>query len=121
ATGAGFEVRAGDDAIETPAALLATGVRDRLPDLPGIDAAIRRSLVRMCPICDAYEAIGRRIAVLGDGGLAQREAAFLRTYSDAVTVIATDDGELSFDDAAINWLRPGESAPRAFDHLYLAL
>ncbi|MGH1557389.1 NAD(P)-binding protein [Caulobacter segnis] len=30
--------------------LLATGVMDIKPDLPGIDAAIRRALVRICPI-----------------------------------------------------------------------
>src|ERR1700712_3287780 len=53
----GFEVLGWTATVHTPTVLLATGVRDHLPDLSGIEAAVRRSLVRMCPICDAYEAI----------------------------------------------------------------
>lgn len=117
----GFEVAAGAAAIRAPSVLLATGVLDRMPDLPGIEAAVRRSLVRMCPICDAYEAVGRRIAVLGDGGLAEREAAFLKTYSDDVTVIGTGEGALTLEEAAVRWSGPDGAAPRSFDHLYLAL
>lgn len=41
----------------------------------------------MCPICDAYEAIDEAIAVLGDGPLGAREAMFLRTYSERVTLL----------------------------------
>ena len=69
----------------------------------------------------AYEATGKRIAILGDGGLAQREATFLATYSDDVTVIGTADGAIAFDDAAVRWTRPGGEPPATFDHLYLAL
>jgi len=117
----GFEIDgAGDERLHAQTVLLATGVADRLPDLPGLEAAIRASLVRMCPICDAYEAIGRRIAVLGDGGLAEREAAFLRTYSGDVTVIGEHDGTLSFTDARVQWIGADGEA-RIFDHLYLAL
>lgn len=67
--------------------LLATGVVDRLPDLENIETAIRTARVRICPICDAYEAIDQRIAVLGDGDLGAREAAFLTTYSPRVTLL----------------------------------
>jgi len=67
--------------------LLATGVVDRLPDLANIETAIRMARVRICPICDAYEAIDQRIAVLGDGDLGAREAAFLTTYSPRVTLL----------------------------------
>lgn len=67
--------------------LLATGVRDHLPNLPGAAEAVQRSLLRVCPICDAYEAIDQRIAVIGEGALAAREAQFLRTYSDSVALL----------------------------------
>lgn len=67
--------------------VMATGVVDRLPSLAGADEAIRRGLVRVCPICDAFEAIGQQIAVLGDGDLGVREARFLRGYSDQVTLL----------------------------------
>jgi thioredoxin reductase (NADPH) len=67
--------------------LLATGVHDNHPPLPGVATAIRRAVVRICPICDAYEARGLRIGVVGDAGLGAREAAFLRRYSEAVTLL----------------------------------
>ncbi|HXA37385.1 MAG TPA: NAD(P)/FAD-dependent oxidoreductase [Phenylobacterium sp.] len=117
----GFEVSGSDIAVRAPTVLLATGVLDRMPDFPGIEAAVHRSLVRMCPICDAYEAIDKRIAILGDDGRAEREAAFLRTYSDRVTVIGTADGQLDFAEDAVLWSRPDGAAARTFDHLYLAL
>ena len=40
--------------------LLATGAVDVEPDLPNLADALKRGLVRYCPICDGYEARGRR-------------------------------------------------------------
>ncbi|WP_428150354.1 NAD(P)/FAD-dependent oxidoreductase [Brevundimonas sp.] len=77
---AGREVRA-------RAVLLATGVVDHHPDLPGVERAIERSLVRICPICDGYEATDKAVAVIGDSDMGVREAAFIRTYSNRVTLI----------------------------------
>ncbi len=68
--------------------LLATGVLDIEPDLPDLPAAIRHGLVRYCPICDGYEARGRRIAVIGHGTQGLNEAVFIaRTYSHDVTLL----------------------------------
>lgn len=115
-----FEVSGQGEVFRAPAVLLATGVVDRMPALDGLEAAVRRSVVRLCPICDTYEAIGSRIAVLGDGPRAEREASFLRTYSDQVTVIGEHSGRLAFTTDAVEWTPP--SGPtHAFDHLYLAL
>jgi len=83
----GIEVSADGETYACRLALLATGLVDNKPDLPGLDAAILQSLVRMCPICDAFEAVGKRIAVLGDGPLGLREARFLRTFSQDVTLL----------------------------------
>lgn len=69
------------------AVLLATGLVDHHPDLPGVERAIERALVRICPICDGYEATGKAVAVIGRNDTGVREAAFLRTYSDRVTLI----------------------------------
>ena len=54
--------------------LLATGAIDVEPDLPDLPNAVRRGLVRYCPICDGFESRGKRIAVIGfgDRGLARR-------------------------------------------------
>jgi thioredoxin reductase (NADPH) len=68
--------------------LLATGAVDVEPDLPDLPDAVRRGLVRYCPICDGFEARGRRIAVIGHGDRGLGEAAFVaRTYSDDVTLL----------------------------------
>jgi thioredoxin reductase (NADPH) len=115
----GFEVALDGETLAASCVLLATGVIDRKPELAGLDDAIHRSLVRMCPICDAYEAIDKKIAVLGDGDLADREAAFLRTYSDDVTVVAPD-APLSFTGTEVRLTEAGGPG-RTFDHLYLAL
>jgi len=67
--------------------LLATGVIENKPPLPHLADAVKRGLIRTCPICDGYEAIGKRVAVLGAGDHAAAEALFLRTYSDEVTLL----------------------------------
>jgi thioredoxin reductase (NADPH) len=87
--GDGFQVTTGDRTLAARSVILATGVVDRLPDLPGVEAAVRRSLVRICPICDGFEVTGQAVAVIGDSGLGAREAMFLQTYSDDVTLIHT--------------------------------
>ncbi len=84
---AGFEAELNGRTVRARAVLLATGVTDHHPDLPGIERAIERSLVRICPICDGYEAIDKAVAVIGHSDKGVREAAFLRTYSDRVTLI----------------------------------
>ena len=87
----GFRVFSGEHEATAPYVVLATGVEDVKPPLAGIEAAIQRSVVRVCPICDGFEAIGKRIAVLGDDDLGAREALFLRTYSNDVTLLHLGD------------------------------
>jgi len=67
--------------------LLATGVKDADPALPGVFDAVKRGLIRICPICDAYEATDKAIGVIGNGEKGAREALFLKTYSDQVTLV----------------------------------
>jgi thioredoxin reductase (NADPH) len=68
--------------------ILATGAVDRLPAMDGARDHVRRGTIRQCPICDAYEVIGRRIVVLGSGRHAVEEALFLSAYSADVTLAA---------------------------------
>jgi thioredoxin reductase (NADPH) len=65
--------------------LLATGIVDAHPKLEQLDKAIGEGAIRYCPACDGFEALDRRIAVLGDGEDASSKAEFLRTYSRDVT------------------------------------
>lgn len=91
--GDGFAARINGREVLIRAVLLSTGVIDRHPDLPGVERAIERSLVRICPICDGYEAIDKAVAVIGIDDRGVAEAAFLRTYSDRVTLIHTGPAE----------------------------
>ncbi len=129
----GFRLRLAGGELSAATVLLATGVADHLPQVPGLEDAIRASLVRMCPICDAWEAIGARLAILGDGPLAEREADFLRPYSADITLLMLGEAadvsretvsltldQLRFEAGEVVLARPGE-AERRFDHLYLAL
>jgi thioredoxin reductase (NADPH) len=82
-----FKLLTGAGPLYSHYVLLATGVKDRLPAIEGAPEAVMRSLLRFCPICDAFEAIDKRIAVIGDSTLGEREAEFLRNYSDRVTLL----------------------------------
>jgi thioredoxin reductase (NADPH) len=85
--GEGFMAGLGGRTVRARHVLLATGVVDHHPDLPGVERAIERALVRICPICDGFEATDKAVAVIGHSDKGAREAAFLRTYSDRVTLI----------------------------------
>lgn len=143
-TASGFRLTSDQDStpLEATFVLLATGVVDRLPNLANIEQAIRAARVRICPICDAFEAIDQKIAVLGDGDLGAREAAFLTTYSSQVTLLHLGQASDLSEPGALRahgvevlpialselWIGPGPvevrtagQARRAFDCLYLAL
>jgi thioredoxin reductase (NADPH) len=79
--------------------LLATGVIENRPPLPHLADAVKHGLIRTCPICDGYEAIGKRVAVLGAGEHAAAEALFLRTFCEQVTLLLPLDaaGAVSAD------------------------
>jgi len=83
----GFTAEINEHTIRTPRVLLATGGLDVEPDLPGIRGAVQRGIVRYCPICDAYEAIGRRVGLIAYGKCRIKEAMLLRTYTDKLTVL----------------------------------
>ena len=68
--------------------LMATGVVDIEPELPDLPQAIRRGLIRHCAICDGYEVIGHRVGVIGRGDSGLREALFLRTYTEDITLLS---------------------------------
>jgi thioredoxin reductase (NADPH) len=55
--------------------------------------ALAEGRIRYCPICDGYEVTDQAVAVIGRGARAAKEAEFLRSYTDRVTLIgdAADD------------------------------
>lgn len=90
--GEGFVVTAGDgQRWRTRFVIIATGVVDRMPALHGLEDAIATSAVRLCAICDAYEASDDSIAVYAPVDDAIRHALFLRTFSPRVSAVPLDD------------------------------
>ncbi|KQM28409.1 MULTISPECIES: NAD(P)/FAD-dependent oxidoreductase [unclassified Sphingomonas] len=88
-----FIVRTDHSVLRARTVLLATGVVNHRP--AGLndavhDDALRRGLLRYCPICDGYEVTDRRVGVIGTGDHGMREALFLRGYTADVTLIAPD-------------------------------
>ena len=70
--------------------LLATGVTNRRPDMPGDlhDVALARGSLRYCPVCDGYEVTDQRVAVIGTGQRGVKEAEFLRSFTDDLTLVS---------------------------------
>jgi thioredoxin reductase (NADPH) len=99
--------------------LLCTGVKDRLPVLPGVDAVEAADLLRYCPVCDGYEHTGKRIGVIGNSNHGVKEAAFLKNFSGDVWFIEVDGctEELDHDlrAAGVRQL-PGVARHLAVDH-----
>jgi thioredoxin reductase (NADPH) len=81
--------------------ILATGIVDRMPPMPGLEEAIARNVVRLCAVCDGYEASDERIAVYAPVDEAIRHAVFLRTFSRQVAAVRSEDGEPSPQCAAM--------------------
>ncbi len=71
--------------------ILATGIVDRMPAMPGLEDAIARNVVRLCAVCDGYEASDERIAVYAPADEGIRHALFLRTFSRRVAVVASTE------------------------------
>ncbi len=81
--------------VQASRMILATGIVDKAPPIEGLQQAIAAGIVRLCPICDAYEAKGSRIGVVGPEHLAVREALFLKEYGSRVALLANYPDDVS--------------------------
>jgi thioredoxin reductase (NADPH) len=86
-----FTAQAAGQTFRARTVLMASGIVDQSPEMPGLKDAVYRGSLRYCPICDGYEAMDQHIGVLGRAATAGKKALFLRTYSRDVTLLATDD------------------------------
>ncbi|WP_138493854.1 NAD(P)/FAD-dependent oxidoreductase [Paenibacillus pinistramenti] len=66
--------------------LLATGIVDRCPDIPGLEPAFGRS-VYVCPDCDGYEIHGKRTLVIGSGNPGAHMALLLAERAKSLVYI----------------------------------
>ncbi|MDQ2660558.1 MAG: NAD(P)/FAD-dependent oxidoreductase, partial [Actinomycetota bacterium] len=77
--------------------LVATGIRDELPSIPGLAEQWGTGAV-VCPYCDGWEVRDKRIAVLATGAMSTHQAQMLRQWSPQVTYF-TNARDLHDDDA----------------------
>lgn len=99
--GDGFVAETDRGAVTAAAVVLATGIEDVMPRLDGLEAAIDQGIVRLCPICDAFETAGQRVGVYGPSGSVAAHARYLRAFASDVHVLLSDPGELSSADACM--------------------
>lgn len=80
--------------------ILATGVVDRMPSMTGLEDAIARNVIRLCAVCDGYEASDEHIAIYAPVDDAIRHALFMRTFSRSVAAVPLDANKPSAECAA---------------------
>ena len=98
--------------------LLATGGLDVEPRIRDARRAVKDGLIRHCPICDAYEASGRRIGLVAYGKCRIKEALLLRGYTADLTVLTLGHPtELSPEDTKLLQAAGIQIVPEAIDRL----
>lgn len=70
--------------------ILATGIVDKLPGAPWVGDAIACGAIRLCAVCDAFEARDSCIGVYGPARVIGAHGLFLRAYSDRVYLLPSD-------------------------------
>jgi thioredoxin reductase len=81
-----FEVQAGGRTVAARRLLAATGLRDELPDVPGLAARWGIDVLH-CPYCHGWEVAGQRIGILATGPAAVHQALLFRQLSPHVTLL----------------------------------
>jgi thioredoxin reductase len=81
-----FRVEIGHRTVAARRLLVATGVRDELPDVPGLAARWGIDVVH-CPYCHGWEVRDQRIGVLATGPTAVHQALLFRQLSPHVTLL----------------------------------
>jgi thioredoxin reductase len=78
-------------------ALIASGVRDHVPDVPGLDECYGVT-VHHCPYCDGWEHRDQTIAVIGGGTGAAGLALSLKTWTPRVVLCTNGPSHVRRDD-----------------------
>jgi thioredoxin reductase len=83
----------------TRTVLLATGILDELPDIPGF-AEVWGTTAHTCPYCDGYEHRDERLAILAAGARGEHLAILLRQWSDDLVLLTNGPHRLDSDQLA---------------------
>lgn len=84
------------DQLRAHTVLMATGVADAGMPVERWDEAVRAGAVRLCPVCDGYDVIDKRIGVVTSPTNPVGHALFMRTFSrDVLLFERTDESVLN--------------------------
>jgi thioredoxin reductase len=83
----------------TRTVLLATGMLDEVPDIPGF-AEVWGTTAHTCPYCDGFEHRDERLAILAAGARGEHLAILLRQWSDDVVLLSNGPHGLDADQLA---------------------
>jgi thioredoxin reductase len=96
----GFIVETRDgETFQARKLLLATGLRDELPDLPGIENFWGTSVFH-CPYCDGWEVRNQAIAIYGPGETLQ-QVKMLRNWTPHLTICTGGEGTVPDENRAL--------------------
>lgn len=91
-TGPGFTITLVDGrTVDARRLLVATGLVDELPDIPGIRQRWGRDVLH-CPYCHGWETRDQRIGVLATGPMAAHQAQLWRQLTTQVTMLLHETG-----------------------------
>lgn len=81
-----FELNlSGGDKLQARRLLLAIGLRDVWPDIPGLEHAYGAN-AHVCPDCDGYDTRGKKVVVIGNGRRAVGMALNLTTWTNDIII-----------------------------------
>ncbi|GAB4032760.1 NAD(P)/FAD-dependent oxidoreductase [Spirosoma jeollabukense] len=82
--------------IDTKKLVLATGVEDLMPTIPGFAACWGRSVLH-CPYCHGYEVHGQRLGILAYGDTAYEMVRHIQHWSPTMTLFTNGPSGLTSD------------------------
>lgn len=91
---------AGGTRVEAQHLIIATGLTDELPDIPGLAEGWGDTVLH-CPYCHGYEVRGQRIAVIGTTALSYHQAMMFSQLSDQIMFLRHEAPAPSEEQAAM--------------------
>ena len=97
----GFSIQAETgETVQARTLLLATGIKDVLPDLPGIEPLWGASVFH-CPYCDGWEVRDQPLVVYGSSNVAVHKALLLTQWTDKLTLCTGGAADFTDDQRAM--------------------
>ncbi|SFS82340.1 bifunctional NAD(P)/FAD-dependent oxidoreductase/class I SAM-dependent methyltransferase [Saccharopolyspora flava] len=115
--GSGFAVELADGTrVSARRLLLATGLRDELPDVPGVAERWGRDVLH-CPYCHGWEFRDQPIGVLATSPMSVHQALLFRQWSERITLLLNGSDAPGEEDAAKLAARGVDVVPDRVDGL----